>query len=62
MFHLAMLGIASFLWAVTGLVGKFEPVRLLLGWQAIKKVRPEDVPAVVEALAKWHSPQRAKRR
>ncbi len=59
MFHLLIL---PSLWFVTGLAGKLEPARLLLGWQAIRKARPEDVPTVIEALAKWQSPPRAKRR
>jgi hypothetical protein len=42
-------------------VAKFEPARLWLEDQAIKKPRPEDVPAVMDALAKWQSPSRRKR-
>jgi hypothetical protein len=62
MFYLEVLCIANVLRAAAGLVGKFEPTRLLLGWQGIRKARPEDIPAVVEALAKWRSPQQAKRK
>ena len=54
--------IASVLWAVASLVGKFEPVRMLVAWQAIRKARPEDIPAVVAALAKWQDPGQVKRR
>ncbi len=59
MFLLALL---SALWSVISLVGKFEPARLLLGLQALRRARPEDVPAVMEALAKWQSPSPARRR
>jgi len=57
--HLYLLSIISL---AIGLVGKFEPARLFLGWQALKKARPEDVPAVLEASARWQHPRRTKQR
>jgi hypothetical protein len=60
--NLAHLTQLTIFWFVTNLVKRFEPARLLLGWQAIRKARQEDVPAVMEASAKWQSPRRAKLR
>ena len=58
MFHLALL---SALWSVISLVGKFGTRAVaFLGLQALRRARPEDVPAVMEALAKWQSPSPAR--
>lgn len=63
MLHLFVLGAAGICsWPVVGLVGKFEPVRLLVSLVAIWKARQEDVPAVMEWAAKWQGPARGKRR
>ena len=63
MFHILLLGIAgSSSWPLANLLAKFEPARLALGWLALRKARPEDVPAVMESLAKWRSPSREKRK
>jgi len=48
--------------AVAGLAAALEPARLLLGRQAIKAARQEDVPAVTKALAEWRSPSLQKRK
>jgi hypothetical protein len=59
---LTLLGATCCSWPVVGLAGKFEPARLILGWLAIRKARQDDVPAVMDRLAKWQSPPRAKRK
>lgn len=62
MIHLPFGWLYLIVTLVGWLVGKFEPARLILGRQAIMKARQEDVPAVMEASAKWQSPPRAKLR
>jgi hypothetical protein len=63
MLHLLVLGAAGICsWPAAGLVGKFEPARLLVSLVALWKARPEDVPAVMEWAAKWQGPGRVKRR
>ena len=59
MVHLFLLGGSS---CSVVLVGIVELVRLLIGRHGIGKARPEDVPAVMEALAKWRSPWHWKRK
>jgi hypothetical protein len=49
-------------WPIARVVAKCDLVRLTLGRQAIKAARPEDLPAVMEALAKWKSAPRRKLR
>lgn len=56
------LTVLSALLSATALVRKIEPTRLLLGWLAIRRARPEDVPDVMKWAAKWESPSRSKRR
>lgn len=60
MFHLFLLAAASC--STAALIGTFEPARLLLGLLALKRALPEDVPAVTEALSKWRSHSRSKRK
>jgi hypothetical protein len=43
------------------LAGKLELARILLGSQAIRKARQQDVPAVTAELAKWQGPSWMKR-
>jgi hypothetical protein len=63
MSHLVVLGTAGLSsWSAAGLVGKFEPARLLVSLVALWKARPEDVPTVMEWAAKWQAPGRVKRR
>ena len=50
------------LWSVLAPVRRIELTRLLLGWLAMRKARPEDVPVVMKWAAKWESPSRSKRR
>jgi hypothetical protein len=62
--HLVLLGGSSWPIVLVGalvLAGAAELVRLRLGRLAIEKARPDDLPGVMKALAKWRSPWHWKR-